>query len=544
MNNQPTFSSQTKTRLKMEMNFQKLLLEVGKSLSSDEVEALAFLCTDLLHKNPNSVETVNDLFSLLMKEDQLSSENPELLVELLLIIQRPVIIRDFELTVQQSFSSGLISPYRKLLYHLSEQITSEELKQMKFLLKDVPRRKLEQKSTLGVFLELERMDLINESSLDYLEVIFNSVCPVLNEQIRDFRKDNSRPRSLSLNLHSFQTSKPFIRTSSLRDRDPQLPSSSINSSNFPHDVSQGGNRSEAPTSAQIAIAEVASFDTTYRPEINDSQFQENVEGLDNYPMTGRRRGTCLIVNNYDFSKSPKYFRNREGTNFDQKALKDVFEWLGFDVDVQRDCDAEKIRLLFESLSKQNHSQKDCLVCCILSHGTEGGVFGVDGSLVEIKEMMHYVDGQRCPSLVEKPKLFFIQACQGSKEQPPIQTDGADDETSDVSSDATIASTSIPSTADFLVGMATVPDYVSFRDRYHGTWYIQSLCQNLIKFVPRGFDLVSILTKVNDDVSKKTDGSRMKKQMPQPAFSLRKRVVFPVPTKPAPKVMSDLSKEIS
>ena len=50
-------------------------------------------------------------------------------------------------------------------------------------------------------------------------------------------------------------------------------------------------------------------------------------------------------------------------------------------------------------------------------------------------------------------------------------------------------------------------------------------------LPRGQDLVSILTKVNDDVSqmfKRIGGCR---QMPQHSSSLRTRVVFPVPEGP-------------
>lgn len=127
---------------------------------------------------------------------------------------------------------------------------------------------------------------------------------------------------------------------------------------------------------------------------------------------------------------------------------------------------------------------DCLVCCVLSHGSEGGVYGVDGSIVSIKDLMQPFNGEMCPSLFKKPKIFFIQACQGIKEQPPIQTDGVEDQTSEICSDAKIARVSLPCMADFLVGMATVPDYVSFRDRSNGTWYIQSLCQNLVKLVPR------------------------------------------------------------
>jgi hypothetical protein len=47
-------------------------------------------------------------------------------------------------------------------------------------------------------------------------------------------------------------------------------------------------------------------------------------------------------------------------------------------------------------------------------------------------------------------------------------------------------------------------------------------------LPRGQDLVSILTKVNDDVSKMFKRIGGCRQMPQHSSSLRTRVVFPVP----------------
>ena len=52
---------------------------------------------------------------------------------------------------------------------------------------------------------------------------------------------------------------------------------------------------------------------------------------------------------------------------------------------------------------------------------------------------------------------------------------------------------------------------------------------------RSCDLVSILTKVNDDVSRKSDSTGKRKQMPQPAFSLRKKVVFPIPNAHPPQL---------
>ncbi|KAM4560821.1 caspase-8 [Fundulus diaphanus] len=521
----------------MGMDFQKLLLGVGKSLSDDEVQALAFLCTDVLGKNPNSVDSCSDLFSLLMDEDLLSADSPALLVELLLTIQRPVLLRDLGCPVQHLTSGSLISPYRKLLYQLSENITVDELKQMKFLLKDIPRRKLEEKNALGVFLEMERMDLINEDNLDCLEGIFNSVCRVLNEKIRRYK-----------------AGKPFIITLVDQKRlayiySPQPPVSSMNPCNISYessyllkpaflnscllDVSSAGNIPKAMTCQQGIEEKKASLETLSPPEIKRPESPNNVEDLGEYPMTRANRGICVIVNNNDFTKSKITLNERVGTMIDEAALEKVFKWLGFNVKIYRDYGANKMQALFQHVAKWDHSQNDCLVCCVLSHGMEGGVYGVDGNTVLIKDLMQPFTGQMCLSLVEKPKIFFIQACQGKNEQRPIQTDGLENETSNVCCDAKVYRESIPSAADFMVGMATLPDYVSYRERSNGTWYIQSLCQNLAKFVPRRMDLLSILTKVNDDVSKRTDDRQEKKQMPQPSFSLRKRMVFPVPEESPP-----------
>ena len=94
------------------MDFQKLLLEVGKALTGEEVTALAFLCTDLLGQNTSSMDSASDLFSLLMDRDLLSAEQPQLLAELLRIIQRPRLLRDLHLGDQGGTTPNLVSAYR------------------------------------------------------------------------------------------------------------------------------------------------------------------------------------------------------------------------------------------------------------------------------------------------------------------------------------------------------------------------------------------------------------------------------------------------
>lgn len=166
------------------------------------------------------------------------------------------------------------------------------------------------------------------------------------------------------------------------------------------------------------------------------------------------------------------------------SLDKVLKWLGFEVEIQRDCTSRKMLSLIQELAKTSQRGWDCVMCCILSHGLEGGVYGVDGYTVDIRNLMEPFSGINCPSLAGKPKIFFIQACQGSKQQDVVYTDAGKSGHSCVDTDAVQAKECIPSHADFLLGMATVPSFVSFRERANGTWYIQSLCQNLADMVPR------------------------------------------------------------
>lgn len=49
-------------------------------------------------------------------------------------------------------------------------------------------------------MEMEHMDLISETNLDCLEEIVKEICPVLVEQIRQFKAQNCRLQRIKLHL--------------------------------------------------------------------------------------------------------------------------------------------------------------------------------------------------------------------------------------------------------------------------------------------------------------------------------------------------------
>ncbi|XP_056145228.1 caspase-8 [Lampris incognitus] len=580
------------------MDFQKLLLQVDQALDKDGVKALVFLCSDLLPRDLSSIHSSRDLFSILTDRNIISAQQPHLLRELLYTIKRLKLVRKLGLTDSISTTGSLVSPYRKLLYDLSEDITEDNLSQIKFLLRArLPRKKLEDDvTTLELFLEMEHQDLLSETDLNLLVDIFKNVCPALARKISQFEAENvscsgpvaqetevgywqpkaacgvpepHQASSMTLARSSSCGSEGFYRSSSFESPLPSLPTS-LQSWPQPQQPSMSLcntskvspttsiSEDEALSSRLSHLSTETSLSTTSGDnsnEIDAEGFSENQSSTENknfgsehvqpghaaeedvqiYPMTGTQRGVCLIVNNYDFKQSKMSLKNRGGTHIDKESLESVFNWLGFEMQIENDCTKAKMLSVVQTLAERDHSQMACLACCILSHGKEGRVYGVDGLDVCLRELTQPFRGSRCSSLREKPKLFFVQACQGTREQEAVQIQPDGPTPGAVDSDAFVPRCTIPGDADFLMAMATVPQFVSFRDKNLGTWFIQSLCQNLVSMVPRGVDLVSILTKVNDDVSRKTDRYGEKKQMPQPAFSLRKKVVFPIPEHPPPSL---------
>ena len=66
----------------------------------------------------------------------------------------------------------------------------------------------------------------------------------------------------------------------------------------------------------------------------------------------------------------------------------------------------------------DHSKYDCFILAILTHGEDnsfhGEVYGVDDNPVQIQDIFSLFSNKNCKTLRGKPKIFFLQACRGSK----------------------------------------------------------------------------------------------------------------------------------
>ena len=68
-----------------------------------------------------------------------------------------------------------------------------------------------------------------------------------------------------------------------------------------------------------------------------------------------------------------------------------------------------LKVLEEPLTKKYHG----IMVCIMTHGDEGGkLYGSDGKTVIVKDVAALFNASNCEVLINKPKVFIIQACRG------------------------------------------------------------------------------------------------------------------------------------
>ncbi|NXG04287.1 CASP8 protein, partial [Sakesphorus luctuosus] len=471
------------------------LLAVSEELGQAELEALKFLSREHVPRGRlEAARSPHELFEALRECGALEAGNMALLRELLYRIGRIDLLAAHLGSGREQVERELreprpgqarVAPYSYLLFQLSEDVTKDELMSFKFHLDGaLPRSKLTPETTmLDIFIEMEKKGLLGKDNLGMLK----SLCEKVNISLWNRMEDG-------LNLFG---QEEMIITEAERGS------------------------TEGPEGC-LALPVAPEF-----PGSHNSQ-------LSTYKMSSRPRGVCLVLNNHNFAKARegvlqlRCLRDRNGTDVDAAALRNVFSKLHFRVEEYRDLTADEIRKTVNIFRCEDHGDKDCFVCCILSHGKKGIIYGVDGQEVPIRELTTSFTAQNCHSLAGKPKVFFIQACQGDALQKAVTIEAdAGEQDASAERDRRFQLECIPAEADFLLGMATLQDYVSYRSPREGTWYIQALCQHLESRCPRGEDVVSILTAVNREVSRKTGKWNAEKQMPQPIFTLRKKLIFPV-----------------
>ncbi|KAK5919206.1 hypothetical protein CgunFtcFv8_023114 [Champsocephalus gunnari] len=482
-----------------------MLSHIDEQLESSEVAALCFLCRDVV--NIRRLEGIADAKRLFVRlEEQGLLEDYSFLCQLLQTIRRADLLNRLETDSrrpEETDASPVLSEYRVALYKIYADMTEEHLETLKFLLSDkLGRRQTEAcKTALDVFAEMEKTGFLSNANLRDLHEILQRIDQQLAAIIQRYVEGVTQPLPRRLSSHLSMDNQGVQPTTQPTQ---------------PVDVSM----SETQPSY-----EEASVCTDAEPKTSSSLPDQT----DYYALTHVPRGLCVVINNEDFTGMLK----RNGTEADVGALRTVFTALGFTVLVRDNLTAGDMKQELHKLRMRNFLDEDALVICVLSHGEKECVFGTDGKPVFLRELSQPFSSMAAPTLAGKPKLLFIQACQGSGYQrgsmpcPPKAKQEEEERESHLEEDAgPLRGETVPWGADFLLGMATVPECKSFRNTTTGSIYIQELCKQLKKSASSSKDnddILTVLTRVNREVSK---GEYLTyKQMPEPKYTLTKKLVL-------------------
>ena len=261
-----------------------------------------------------------------------------------------------------------------------------------------------------------------------------------------------------------------------------------------------------------------------------------------YKMESKPRGIAVIINNEKFRQ--RALRQRLGTNKDAENLQKLFTWLGFDTKLPyKDLTGKEMGQTLEDVARMDHSNYDCLMVAILSHGKARDIVSGKSGSISIKNILEVFSDQKCPTLAGKPKIFIIQACRGKRFNVAVQdnvddvdsveddndvTDEDEDEI-DESDDVTDVGPAVhPNISDYIVAYSTVPDHVSLRNSA-GSVFITELEKKFRKHATNE-DIITMLERVIHGVTKYQPRSedldlQNSRQSPEVRFSLKGKIYF-------------------
>jgi hypothetical protein len=238
-----------------------------------------------------------------------------------------------------------------------------------------------------------------------------------------------------------------------------------------------------------------------------------------YKMEHERRGVALVINmqTYD-DPNPFKLNERVWSVKDVENLKKTLEYLEFDFKLCQNYTKTQIEEEIKKQASIDHTNSDCFVCVVMSHGNEDKIVTSDNKEISFEEIMAPL--KSCETLDEKPKLFFFQACRGENEMeiPHAKPRPASVEltsSGQVNNDSQPQNNKADSNSlnvnkktrsnaesDLLVYNATLPKHYAYGTETDGTFFIKNVCRVLneaYKELPNNVPLSKMILNINKSV---------------------------------------------
>jgi len=241
-----------------------------------------------------------------------------------------------------------------------------------------------------------------------------------------------------------------------------------------------------------------------------------------------KRGYFVIFNHFEFvGENAEVNTRRDGTKHDVNKLERVFTELEFIVHTYHDYTKKEIQNKLDEYQNLNMDDCEMFGLAIMTHGDAQGIVSAKDKMLHISSFINPIKSN--PTLVGKPKLFFIQACRGAGYMNSVNIvdtsspDGlaiqGNDEDIDPEEDNELAERlrlGIPKDADILVHFAQSEGYTSTRNPYVGSTFIIALCY-FMRYAYQ-LELHEILIRTNSLVALRETSTMdprtdRKKQMP-------------------------------
>ncbi|XP_025786690.1 CASP8 and FADD-like apoptosis regulator isoform X1 [Lynx rufus] len=356
----------------------EVIYQVEEALDEDEKETILFLCRDIAADVVPL--NVRDLLDILSERGKLSAMG---LAELLYRVRRFDLLKRILKMDKRAVETHLlrhpqlVSDYRVLMTEIGEDLDKSDVSSLIFLMRDhMGRSKVaKDKSFLDLVIELEKLNLIAPDRLDLLEKCLKNIHRI----------------DLKTKVQKYKQSAQGGETSYISALQASLPNLSLKDPSYNLRLQNGRSNEQ-----RLNVGQPDTQRESVKTSIQESGTSLPQHIQERYRMQSKPLGICLII---------------DCIGNDTEFLRDTFTSLGYEVQYFLYLHVESIiQILRQVACMPQHQDYDSFVCVLVSRGGSHSVFGVDQTqpgfpLDQIRRMFM---GDACPSLLGKPKLFFIQ----------------------------------------------------------------------------------------------------------------------------------------
>ncbi|XP_075964837.1 CASP8 and FADD-like apoptosis regulator [Anarhichas minor] len=504
--------------------------QTAEALSSCERRRLFYLC-DILDTD-NSVARVKDMLTSKVMCHEMGLL---FLTELMLQLSRFDILRKVFKTSRDEVENALkqrrvLPRFRVLMANINEDMDSEDLNSVKFLLgSTLPREKMEKaQSFLDVIIELEKLDIVSPERVDFVEECFKNIGRVdLARKVSAYKMSVGTsgghsslqqrhrapcPFPTPNGSHSLQQTRQaqplhIVGTSgghsSLQQRHrAPCPFPTPNGSHSLQQTRQaqplhivgtsGGHsslqqRHRAPCpfptpNGSHSLQQTRQAQPLHIEHIPVPVYREQSQ-LDCYRFNTNPRGVCVII---------------DCVGNDGDMLEQTFKALHFNVVLHKWlCVADTLSVLRGIFGQRENLECDGFVCCIISRGTASHLLGTDAYAagLHLNDVRRLFNADECRMLAGKPKLFFIQRYSVPEIPPRARTEHRDEDLETDGCDGPSKCAFIPTDADVFWSHCWT-DERQLEQGHHRSIYLKALTDTLRKGQRRKTHLVDVHTEVN------------------------------------------------